>query len=539
MNHLALAAAWLVGSSVMAARPTAGGPWSFDPEDQLATHDLGDALRVHYSVAGPNATRLADADADGVPDYVALVAATTAEALARFRDDLGLRPPLSEAAVELELGGSPALDVYLVDFAGNADGLFGVDACTLAPVRCAGYLVIENDFAGYSYATTAEAVDTVTSHEGFHAVQAAYAADLPLYFSEGTATWAERQFRPDSRDFLRLCDGYLADTGRSIFKPPAGPVPAFAYGSALWWDFLTRRHDPALIDAMLSAADEREPLETLSDELTARDDSLAAAWLEFTAANLATGPRANPDLGHPYAQSLKGITAEQSGATLDDDERFYPLSSRYYRIDYAGGDLWFALAAATPGLELALHPVDDGAADGPVSAALLAWRGDDADARSLGDLPPGGYWLSVANPSLADEVLRAHLCTAAERDALTCVDPPEGDTSTGDPTDGDTSTTDPADAPTTDGDPADVDPTATDPETNDAAGCSSCRTTPTSPPLVLLLSALVRRRRHPPGAAPGPSADMARRAGHVEASANTGATNSDPHTGPAPADPTR
>ncbi|MBL9101624.1 MAG: hypothetical protein JNL82_11745 [Myxococcales bacterium] len=537
MNHLALAAAWLVSSSVTAARPTAGGPWSFDPEDQLATHDLGDALRVHYSVAGPNATRLADADADGAPDYVALVAATTAEALARFRDDLGLRPPLTEAEVELELGGSPALDIYLVDFAGNADGLFGVDACTLAPVRCAGYLVIENDFAGYAYASTAEAVDTVASHEGFHAVQAAYAADLPLYFSEGTATWAERQLRPDSRDFLRLCDGYLADTGRSIFKPPAGPVPAFAYGSALWWDFLTRRHDPALIDAMLSAADEREPLETLTDELTARDDSLAAAWLEFTAANLATGPRANPELGHPYAESLIGITAEQSGAALDDDERFYPLSSRYYLIDHPGGDLWFALAAAAPGLELALHQVDDGAADGPVSAALLAWRGDEAGARSLGDLPPGGYWLSVANPSLADEVLRAHLCTAAEREALTCVEPLAAD-SEGDTSEGDTGTTDSTDAAA-----ADTDPTATDPEMDGAAGCSSCRTTPTSPPLVLLLGALVRRRKHPakqPGrAASGQSADMTRRAGHIEPSADMAATNSDPHKIPAPADPTR
>src|SRR5690606_634698 len=116
---------------------------------------------------------------------------------------------------------------------GAADGHFDVDACTGTPARCAGFFVIENDFAGYAYASVAEAVDTVVSHELFHAVQAAYVRDLPVYLSEGTATWAERAFRPDSRDFLRLCDAYLADTGRSLHKPPAGPAPAFAYGTAL------------------------------------------------------------------------------------------------------------------------------------------------------------------------------------------------------------------------------------------------------------------------------------------------------------------
>lgn len=127
-------------------RPTeGGGPWTFDASDELADWDEPTgAVRVHYSVAGPNATRQDDEDGDLVPDFPQLVGSTTAAALGGFVDELGLRAPVSEAEVGLELGGSPALDVYLVDFAGASDGRFGVDACIEGSQRCAGVVADES-----------------------------------------------------------------------------------------------------------------------------------------------------------------------------------------------------------------------------------------------------------------------------------------------------------------------------------------------------------------------------------------------------------
>lgn len=473
-----LAAALLVPGTASAARPTDGGPWSFAPEDVLASYDSPDAdLRVHYSALGPNAAPLADADADGVPDHVARVAATAAEALERF-GELGLRAPLGEAELDLEaLGGSAALDVYLVDFGGAADGLFGVDGCA-ATGACAGHLVIENDFAGYGYASAAEAVDTVVSHELFHAVQAAYLGGLPLYVSEGTAVWAERAFRPESRDFLRFCDKYLADTGRSLDRPPSGPVPAFAYGTALWWDFLTLRHDASLMHALLVAASEGEVLPGLRALLEAREDRLDEAWLDFAAWNLATGSRATDD-GYPYAAELDGVAPEQEGAAIDDDDRFFPLSARYYRVEHAGGPLWFGLAAPAPGLHLALY------AD--ALEPLVRWEGTESGGRALAELEAGSYWISAANPAVGTESIRAHVCTGTSEAALGCVElveEPEPEPEQPEP--------EPEPEPET--------PEEPEAESDADTGCS-CRANDTDGgawmSLLLLVPGLTRRRRRP------------------------------------------
>lgn len=478
--HLAaLAAVLTLPGRARAERPTEGGLWPYDPKDILATHDHpGGGLRVHYSVDGPSVVPLADLDGDGVPDYVTRVAATAADVLALHRDVFALRAPRTEAEHDLgPLGGSDALDIYLVDFAGAADGHFGHDACD--PHACAGHLLLENDFAGYAYADLAGAVDTVVSHELFHAVQAAYAVDLPVWFAEGTAAWAQRAYRPDSRDFLRLCDAYLADTGRSLFKPPAGPVPAFAYGTALWWDFLIERHGPGFVDALLQLGGAPDLPAALAELLLDRDDDLRPAWLEFSAWNLATGPRAGARDSYPYAEQLTGITAEQDASPLADDDRFFSLTARHYRLDHPGGPLWFGLEAPAPGLEFAVQAVAGGAADGPVEPPQLAWDGADPEPRILADLAPGGYWLAVVNPVLSDMSIQAHLCAAATRDALACVDPPPAPATTGD-------------ADSREADTGDT--TTDDPGPLDGDGCGGCRTgSPGLAGWVLLL----RRRRVP------------------------------------------
>ncbi len=409
---------WIAGGLLLAPllaraeRPTEGGLWSFAPDDDVLTHDHpGGAVRVHYTLAGPNAVPSAE--------YAAQVADTTVAALDLYATVLGLRPPVSESELELgELGGSPAFDVYLLDFGGGADGHFLADACEGS--RCAGAFVMENDFAGYAYPSVSVAIDTVASHELFHAVQAAYSRDAPTWFSEGTAVWAQRRFRSEAQDFLRKSDHYLADTARSLFKPPSGPVPAFAYGTALWWDFLVARHGDEIFEALLLAS-EGDLLIGMPAALAAADDTLEAAWLEFVAWNLATGERAGALPGHAFAAQLAGITARSSGTAIQDDARVFSLSAHYHHLVHAGGPLWFALTAPAPPLQFALHPVQSAAPDGPVLPAMLRWGADEAGARALADLPPGSYWLIVAHPEIALVSAQMSLCLGDEATARRCV----------------------------------------------------------------------------------------------------------------------
>lgn len=505
------AAALLLAPRVATAedRPTEGGLWSFDASDTVESWDEPtQVVRVHYSVDGPNITRLDDLDEDGVPDYAQDVAERTAESLDLYVS-LGFRPPVPEAAIEEELGGSPAYDVYLIDFGGAADGRFGVDGC--GNDGCAGFFIVENDFAGYGYATVEEGITTVTSHESFHGVQAAYAF-LPTWVSEGTATWAERQFDSSSADFVRLCNGLLSDPGRPLYQPPGGPVPAFAYGTALWFDFLSERHDAGIIvdllTAMLDDTNAEAPEQVFESLLAQRDDDLETAWATFARYNLATGRRAGVAQSHPYAALLDGIDADATRDIIALDARFYPLAANYYNLQHQGGDAWFIADDALPDVAFSLHPVGDFAADGAVGEPIATWSVDEPSAVQIyEDLPPGGYWIVGALSVIADGPARANLCVGNDPTADGCPDVPDGgSSSTG--ADGDSGADETTDAETgqdpegtTTMDPDDsgegtttgTSDTDLDGGSDEGCGCTSGR--PSAPWLALLVVGLVRRRR--------------------------------------------
>jgi hypothetical protein len=105
---------------------------------------------VHFTKAGTHAVPPADVDASGVPDFVEEVATVYDEVYQRYHVDLGFRTPVSDEGIPIDNGGDGRFDVYLVDFAGVGDGVFRTDGCGAEnPEVCAGYMVQENDYAGY------------------------------------------------------------------------------------------------------------------------------------------------------------------------------------------------------------------------------------------------------------------------------------------------------------------------------------------------------------------------------------------------------
>lgn len=409
-------------SEAHAIRPTEGGLFAFAADDVVETFDdPGGRVRVHYSTSGPNEVRAGDVDADGIPDFVTDAAEVAVAALALYADT-GFRAPLAEADLGLGLlGGSEALDVYLVDFALNADGNYGVDACTSAPVRCAGFLSVENDFAGYGYATPLAGLEVVVPHELFHGVQMAYTGELEAWAAEGTAVWAEQLFDPEVRDFLGFSSRYLEEPTRSIDDPPVGPVPAFAYGTALFWDFLTLRHDDTLIVEILEAFEgQTEFLTPTLAAIEARGDEVAEAWIAFATFNLATGTQSGAIDGYPYAAGLVAPPLEGTGTLLDDDNRFYPLATTYYRLNHPGGELWFGFDAAAPELYFSVHPTVDGTKDGAVLPAVASFRAEDPGPFSLGELPAGQYFVWGAQPEDGASSIKVRFCAGVEADVLDC-----------------------------------------------------------------------------------------------------------------------
>ena len=387
--------------SAFAQRPDEGGFFAFSSADVLSYHDSV-SFRVHYSVDGPNQTILDDVDENGVPDFVEEVALTAEEVLNVY-DNRGFRRPLTEADVGLELGGSPAFDFYLVDFGGSSDGMFGIDDCV--DHRCAGYMVIENDFYGYGYGSISSAISTLVSHEFFHAVQASYRADQESWLSEGMAVWAEHLFEPEVRDYLSFCSEYLEHTERSLNRPPAGAINSFSYSTALWFGFLQEQWGA---DIMISILEE---LDTQEDSSQAMFDAIGEGfsdlWHEFGRWNLATSRRSGILESYPYASQLHGLKFVQEGEQILDDHRFYPLTSSYFQLDHAGGEMNFSIEEGAPEIVFSIHPTDGNIALEP----LESWEGDQQ--RSW-ELEAGTYFLvgSFASPQSSSQKLE--ICLGAD-----------------------------------------------------------------------------------------------------------------------------
>jgi hypothetical protein len=410
-----------------AERPTEGGLFAFDAADRVAVWDTPDGrIRVHYSAEGPSQALLDDADGDGVPDFVALVGEEVGRAWDHLAS-LGFRPPVSEAELDLgPLGGSSAFDVYLLDFGGNADGAFRTDGCDLS--RCAGYLTIENDFRGYGYPSLDEAVDTLASHELFHAVQAAYHPDWPVWASEGMAVWAQRSFDPENRDFLRYAREYLADAARPLDRPPAGPVPTFAYATGLWFDFLALRHGSEILvdlaeEVAATPGDEADVLSAIGSVLAFRGDTWENAFLTFTSWNLATGLRAGALDGYPYAARLTpGVTFVSDGPLWMDDPRVFPLAAVFARVDHPGGafDLGFATC----------EPVAVQAVVAPALGSPYGDAGPPVSSADLQDLPAGAYYVGLTLPYPGPASVKVPVCIGPGGNAACFIDcyPPGPDT---------------------------------------------------------------------------------------------------------------
>lgn len=324
--------------------------WRYETTDVVERHDADGGFRVHYTRAGKNAVRTTDADDSGVPDFVEAVGGVYAEVAARYQGQMGYRAPLSDSAVTGN-GGDGRFDVYLLDFALSSDGAFRTDQCTSDPEQCIGYVVQENDFAGYSYPSPTAATRILGSHEYFHAVQDAYDHGQGVVLSEGTAVWATEQVYPSTNDLEDFVDGYLTRTDRSIDSPPPGPVPSFAYGSAIFFQFLSERYSPALIRQLWERCvngqgHPSEPADVANPRWVVQLDALlkadhqasfAKAFREFQTWNFYLASAADPAKSYANGAYYPGVTATASTAPVQlFPMRVYYASAQSFRVPPAG-----------------------------------------------------------------------------------------------------------------------------------------------------------------------------------------------------------
>ncbi|RKH65766.1 MXAN_6640 family putative metalloprotease [Corallococcus aberystwythensis] len=416
----------VVGLAAGSGRPTspAAPAPRYQPEDTVeSVVSPGERFRIHFTRQGPHAVPAADADGSGVPDFVERVASTY-ERVATFYAGLGFRLPPDDTNPTGDDGGDGRFDVYLVDFARIGDGAFRQETCLDGVTRCTGFMLQENDFAGYGYPSDAEAVDTLASHEFFHAVQAAYRPGLGSIASEGTAVWATERFEPALDDLEGFTRGYMLTPDSTLALDPAGPGVAFSYGAGLFFQFLGERYGDGVLLALLEESvrqpEARWPV--LLDTCLRRDfaSSFDAAFALFATWNLGTGPRATTGFGYARGEGYAPVTTTSVGLPHAQERvRVAAAASRLFEVP-GGASFVGASFEPEPGTDpAALHLVLAAVTD---TAVLRVVTADGPDALRAQVAAGGATRVVVAVVDGRMEGLGRYgrLCIAATGQAASC-----------------------------------------------------------------------------------------------------------------------
>ncbi len=416
----ALALGWLTAARAdRPDTPNSNEPFRFDAGDVVESYDSSAGnFRIFYTRSGSNAVPTTDANTNDVPDRVEALAALY-EQVAAFYTDKGFRPVLSDVNNAGGHGGDGRFDVYLVDFGKSADGAYRRESCD-GEQRCSGFIVQENDFAGYGYPSVEYADRVLASHEYFHAVQAAYDNSETTIFVEGSAVWATEYFDPTLKDFEGFVGGFLDRCDRSLYLPQTGPVDPFSYGAAIFFEFLSERFTPPILEELWTASDgATDWFAALGPILTQHGTSFGDELVTFASWNLYTGKRANPSVAYQRGASYPLVKIEAVTAPLDKpSQRVFPSATTYLGVAPGGR------------ARLAAELVFDAGIDGAPLKLLVALRTGDAiatpvastDGKTLavdvGSADEAIFYL--VNTATSGESLRPALCLGAPDEVEAC-----------------------------------------------------------------------------------------------------------------------
>jgi hypothetical protein len=249
------------------ARPTDGNS---DPQGDGYTVDAEPPFCTtnfcfHWVTTTADAPPLADADSDGVPNYVEQMAGVfendvfpcengTALLGCANAAEAGLGWPAAPSDISsTNNGGNSKFDVYLKQLCADPSAcLFGYVAPeqVVAPASFSSYLVLDNDFAQseFGYPDSLLPTQVTAAHEYNHVLQFGIDANEDSWMFESTATWAEDKVYPADNDYLNYMNDWvqLLDQPITEFASDKPSTPTVredlkVYGSAVWNHWLDAR----------------------------------------------------------------------------------------------------------------------------------------------------------------------------------------------------------------------------------------------------------------------------------------------------------
>ncbi len=275
---------------------------------------------VHWVAEGTDAPSLADANGDGIPDYVERVQAVAEHVYSIENGKLGWRPPKSDGTMG---GGKGKTDIYLSQIGGALFGYAAPDRgqATRAhrlPRRLHGYLVLDNNYDPFEFPGTTQLGDleVTIAHEYNHILQFGYDSFQDPWFAESTAVWMEDQVYDGIDDYLR----YMPRWGRS-FDTPLTANSIKEYGSAVWNHWLAHRYGRAIVRRIWARAVHTKP-----------------AGFSVAAYSSAIHGVEHSDFSHDFARFSRDVAEWRTGAVFREGP-LYPDVSRQGSLPVDGRSL--------------------------------------------------------------------------------------------------------------------------------------------------------------------------------------------------------
>jgi Family of unknown function (DUF6055) len=275
---------------------------------------------VHWVAEGIDAPSLADADGNGVPNFVEQVLRIAEHVHEVENEKLGWREPKSDGR---KGGGRGKTDIYLSQIGGELFGYAAPDRGQASkehriPRRLHGYLVLDNDYSAFEFPGTKPVSDlqVTLAHEYNHILQFGYDAYQDPWFAESTATWMEDQVYNGIDDYLRYVRRWV-----KRWDTPLTTSSIKEYGSAVWNQWLERRYGHGIIRKAWARAIHVRP-----------------GGFSVGAYERAIGDAGPSDLGHDFARFAAAVAEWRTGEGFRESD-LYPDMPRQGALPLDGARL--------------------------------------------------------------------------------------------------------------------------------------------------------------------------------------------------------
>lgn len=222
-----------------------GDNFSFTrPTGLNETYDL-DGYRIHYTTTGSDAVETTDLNANGIPDYIDIIAAIASKVDSLELNSYNFSTPPADGWYA-ENGGDERYDIYVKSLSW---GLYGYvnpeylansysgdneNTSRIESNAFTSYMVLRNNYEGFPTPQT-ESLQVTIAHEFFHAIQFGYDGWEATWMLEATATWMEDEVYDEINDNYQ----YLLDW----FKNPGTALNLDSstrwYGSFIFFRYLS------------------------------------------------------------------------------------------------------------------------------------------------------------------------------------------------------------------------------------------------------------------------------------------------------------